>query len=354
MVGSRICCNAVVTELEEGGRVPGRRLTVDERIVLADMLLAGCTAAAIGRRLGRHRSTICREIKRNSLPAPHGYRPHAAHSRACARAPRPKPRKLAPGTALRERVLADLRTGWSPQQIAGRLAREHPDDPGSRVSHETIYHAWYVGGRGSLRLQLQAEARVERSKRRPRTRPESLQGKIADAVPISERPAEADDRTVPGHWEGDLVIGVGKSSAIATVVERASRFTLICGLPGGRRTAAAVNASLASKITALPADLHRSLTWDRGKEMARHADFTIATGIKVYFADPYSPWQRGTNENTNRLIRYYFPRGVADFRTISQDELDHVADLLNGRPRKVLGYRTPAEALQELIVATTT
>ena len=150
------------------------------------------------------------------------------------------------------------------------------------------------------------------------------------------------------------MIGVGKSSAIATVVERASRFTLICGLPGGRRTAAAVNASLASKITALPADLHRSLTWDRGKEMARHADFTIATGIKVYFADPYSPWQRGTNENTNRLIRYYFPRGVADFRTISQDELDHVADLLNGRPRKVLGYRTPAEALQELIVATTT
>ena len=251
-------------------------------------------------------------------------------------------------------MATDLRKGWSPQQIAGRLALEHPDEPGLRVSHETIYHSWYVGGRGSLRLALQAEARIERSKRRPRTRPESLRGKISDAVPIAERPAEADDRKVPGHWEGDLVIGVGKSSAIATVVERASRFTLICGLPGGRRTAAAVNASLTSKIAALPADLFRSLTWDRGKEMARHADFTIATGIKVFFADPYSPWQRGTNENTNRLIRYYFPRSVADFRTISQDELDHVADLLNSRPRKILGYRTPAEVLQELIVATTT
>ncbi len=353
MVGSSICCNVGVTA-GESDLVPGARLTVEERIVLADLLLAGATAAAIGRQLGRHRSTICREIKRNGLPSPYGYRPHAAHSQSCARAPRPKPRKLAPGTALRERVVSDLRRGWSPQQIAGRLAREHPDEPGLRVSHETIYHAWYVGGRGSLRLALQTEARIERSRRSTRDRPESLRGKISDAVPITQRPAEADDRRVPGHWEGDLVIGVGKSSAIATVVERASRFTLICGLPGGRRTAAAVNASLTSKITALPADLHRSLTWDRGKEMARHVDFTIATGIKVYFADPYSPWQRGTNENTNRLIRYYFPRGVADFRTISQEELDHVADLLNSRPRKVLGYRTPAEVLQELTVATTT
>ena len=159
--------------------MPGARLTVEERIVLADLLLAGATAAAIGRQLGRHRSTICREIKRNSLPSPYGYRPHAAHSQSCARAPRPKPRKLAPGTALRERVVSDLRRGWSPQQIAGRLAREHPDEPGLRVSHETIYHAWYVGGRGSLRLALQTEARIERSRRSTRDRPESLRGKLA-------------------------------------------------------------------------------------------------------------------------------------------------------------------------------
>ena len=317
----------------------------------------GKKPAAIARELGRHRSSVCREIERNSLTRPHGYQAYPAEVRARRRAPRPKPRKLVPGTALLRRVAHYLAQGWSPQQIAGRLKREHPHDRCLRVSHETIYDAWYVTVRGGLRELVEQEreqVRLSRTKRRPRLKAPSNRGKIPDATPIDQRPADATERKVPGHWEGDLIIGKGKSSAIATVVERASRYTMIRGLQDGRRTAAAVNAALTQGIARLPQDLVRTLTWDRGKELHKHQAFTAATGIKVYFADPYSPWQRGTNENTNGLIRFYFPRGKADFRVITQAELDHVADLLNNRPRKVLGYRTPTEALNDLLVATTT
>jgi IS30 family transposase len=314
--------------------------------------------AQIARKLGRHRSSVMREVKRNTSRRPHGYRAVPAEVKARRRAPRPKRRKLVPGSALIQRVAKDLAQGWSPQQVAGRLKRENPDDRCRWVSHETIYQAWYVNAQGGLRELVRQEreqqARLSRVQRRRRTKAPSNRGKIPDATPISQRPADAEDRTVPGHWEGDLIIGKGKSSAIATVVERASRYTMICRLEQGRRTAAGVNAALSAGIARLPADVMRTLTWDRGKELHKHKAFTAATGIKVYFADPYSPWQRGTNENTNRLIRHYFPRGKADFRIITQDELDRVAGLLNNRPRKVLGYRTPSEALQELLVATTT
>lgn len=337
--------------------MPGKRFTLEERTQLDVGLRMGKKPAAIAREMGRHRSSVCREIKRNSLPRPHRYQAYPAEVKARRRAPRPKPHKLVPGSALLHRVAHDLAQGWSPQQIAGRLKREHPDDRCLRVSHETIYDAWYVNVKGGLRELVNHEreqVRLSRVKRRPRVKAPSNRGKILDATPISQRPAEAADRKVPGHWEGDLIIGKGKSSAIATVVERASRYTMIRGLEDGRRTAAAVNATLTEGIAKLPADLMRTLTWDRGKELHKHKAFTAATGITVYFADPYSPWQRGTNENTNRLIRHYFPRGKADFRIITQEELDHVADLLNNRPRKVLKYRTPSEALHELLVATTT
>ena len=333
----------------------GGRLTLAEREDIAEGRWRGESIRVIAGRLGRSPSTVSRELVRNTSPSPRRYRPFSAHIAAVARARRDRPRKLAPGTAVRALAAGLLREDYSPGQIAGRLKRDYPGRPELQVSHETIYQALFVQGKGSLRAEVATAVRCGRARRRrPRSRAVEARGKIAGMINISERPAEAADRAVPGHWEGDLVIGKNGLSAIATLAERSSRFCLIMALPGDR-SAATVSAALAAKITTLPAALRRSLTWDQGKELSGHAAFTLATGLPVYFADPHSPWQRGTNENTNGLIRYYYPKGVTDFRAITQAGLDDTARKLNTRPRRTLAYATPAETLNDLLaVATTT
>ena len=242
-------------------------------------------------------------------------------------------------------VEAKLEQRWSPQQIAGWLRVNFPDDPEMRVSHETIYLSLFVQSRGALRKELIRYLRTGRATRRPLGYTVmNGQGQLRDTVHISERPAEADDRAVPGHWEGDLLCGKA-GTAIATLVERQTRFVMLVALPNGH-TAEVVTAALADAITELPQQLRRSLTWDHGKEMAEHARFTVATGVPVYFCDPRSPWQRGTNENTNGLLRQYFPKRT-DLAPFSQDDLDHVAAELNGRPRQTLGWMSPSQALDQ-------
>jgi transposase, IS30 family len=331
--------------------MPGRRLTFEEREEIAWRRDRRQGVRAIARAIGRDPSTVCRELARNSSPSPRRYRAFQAHIQARERARRSRPRKLAAGSAVRAEVARLLRQDYSPGQIAGRLKRDHPGERGMRVSHETIYQALFVQGKGSLRAEVDRAVRCGRARRRrPRTGNHTGRVRIAGMVNISQRPAEAADRAVPGHWEGDLVIGQAGHSAVATLAERASRFCLIIALPGGH-AADKVADALADRILTLPAALRRSLTWDCGTEMAAHATFTLASGMPVYFADPHSPWQRGTNENTNGLIRYYLPRGT-DLSAYSQAELDAIADKLNTRPRKTLDYRTPAEALNDLLVAT--
>ena len=330
--------------------MPGRRLGFEERQEIERMRGRGCGVREIAGVTGRAPSTISRELRRNLSPSPRRYRAFPAHIRARARARRNRPRKLAGGAPVRARVAELLTLDYSPAQVAGRLRLEHPGDKTLQVSHETIYQALFVQGKGSLRAEIAQAVRCGRFRRRPRSRGEERRGKIPGMILISDRPAEADDRAVPGHWEGDLIIGKNGKSAVITLAERASRFCLITALPHGR-TADAVADALADRILALPETLRRSLTWDRGTEMSGHAAFTIATGVPVYFADPYSPWQRGTNENTNGLIRYYLPKGT-DLTGYTQDQLDAIAGKLNTRPRKTLGYRTPAEALNDLLVAT--
>jgi transposase, IS30 family len=334
--------------------VAGKRLTLKEREDIAYLRGRHAGVRQIAGWMGRDPSTISRELRRNTSPSPRRYRPFSAHIQAMVRARRDRPRKLAAGTVVRALVAGLLREDYSPGQIAGRLKRDYPGRPELQVSHETIYQALFVQGKGSLRAEVATAVRCGRARRRrPRSRALEARGKIAGMISISERPAEAADRAVPGHWEGDLVIGKNGLSAIATLAERSSRFCLIMALPGDR-TAATVSAALAAKITTLPAALRRSLTWDQGKELSGHAAFTIATGLPVYFADPHSPWQRGTNENTNGLIRYYYPKGETDFTAITQAQLDDTAAKLNTRPRRILGYATPAETLNDLLVATTT
>jgi IS30 family transposase len=334
--------------------VAGKRLTLKEREDIAYLRGRHAGVRQIARWIGRDPATVSRELRRNTSPSPRRYRPFSAHIQAMTRARRDRPRKLAAGTAVRGLVAGLLREDYSPGQIAGRLKRDYPGRPELHVSHETIYQALFVQGKGSLRAEVAAAVRCGRARRRrPRSRNLEARGKIPGMISISERPAEAADRAVPGHWEGDLVIGKNGLSAIATLAERSSRFCLIMALPGDR-TAATVSAALAAKITTLPAALRRSLTWDQGKELSGHAAFTIATGLPVYFADPHSPWQRGTNENTNGLIRYYYPKGVTDFTAITQAQLDETAAKLNTRPRRILSYATPAEALHELLVAPAT
>jgi IS30 family transposase len=334
--------------------MPGKRLTLEEREDIAHWLAVGHSVRQIALRAGRAPSTVSRELRRNRSASPRRYRPFSAHIQACARARRNRPRKLAPGTPVRGLVCELLRADYSPGQIAGRLKRDHPGRPELHVSHETIYQALFVQGKGSLRAEVEAALRCGRAtRRRPRMgRPRGTPRYPAE-INISARPAEADDRAVPGHWEGDLIIGARQHSAVATLAERTTRFCLIVALPAGRRTADAVADALAAKITTLPASLRRTLTWDCGNEMAAHARFTVAAACPVYFADPHSPWQRGTNENTNGLIRYYLPKGT-DLSVWTQDQLDAIADKLNTRPRRTLGYATPAEALNKLLVATTT
>jgi IS30 family transposase len=392
----------------EGGGMPsvsvrplsGRYLSFSEREEIALQRAGGASVRGIARQLRRAPSTISRELRRNAATrcGRLEYRATAAQWHADRRARRPKPAKLATNEKLRryvqERLSGTVATAagvsvagpsvswigrrhgrrkdrrwaisWSPQQIANRLPLDFPDDPSMRISHEAIYQSLYVQGRGALRRELTACLRTGRALRVPRARTRGRgKGFVRPEIMISERPAEAEDRAVPGHWEGDLILGLG-SSAIGTLVERTTRFMMLLHLPrmdghGDRprvkngpalagHGAAAVRDAIAASILTLPEQLRRSLTWDQGAEMAEHAQLRIDTGIEIYFCDPHSPWQRGSNENTNGLLRQYFPRGT-DLSRHNADDLAAVALALNSRPRKTLGWRTPAEALDEHLLA---
>jgi IS30 family transposase len=319
----------------------GRQLCLAEREEVSRALAEGRSVRAIAVELGRSPSTVCREIARNGGPV--RYRAGLAEQRAWRQGRRPKATKLAVRHGLRAAVEDRLGLQWSPQQIARWLPTQFPGRAEMRVSHETIYMSLFVQGRGGLRKELAHELRRGHVNRRPRGySPMNGQGQLRDTIHICERPAEADDRAVPGHWEGDLLLGTSKT-CIATLVERHSRFVLLVKIPG-RRTSAEVTAALATKIQELPVALKRSLTWDHGKEMALHAQFTIDTGVQVYFCDPRSPWQRGSNENTNGLLRQYFPKRTS-MAGYSQADLDEVAARLNSRPRQTLGFMTPSQVL---------
>jgi transposase, IS30 family len=322
------------------------RLTVAEREEVSLGVHRGETFSAIASRLGRATSTVSREVAANGGRA--GYRAWRAHERARERARRPKVPKLS-CPRLAAQVTAWLEEWWSPEEIARRLRIEFPTDPMMWVSHETIYQALFVQGRGELRRELARCLRTGRTARRRRGRRDNP-GRIPNMVMISDRPAEAADRAVPGHWEGDLILGKGSKSAVGTLVERTTRFVLLLHLPDGKG-ARAVDEAMRQAIATLPDELFRSITWDQGKEMSSHAAFTIDTGIAVYFCDPHSPWQRGSNENTNGLLRQYMPKGT-DLSVHSADDLALIARSLNNRPRKTLGFMKPSEKLTELLAHT--
>jgi IS30 family transposase len=326
-------------------RPSSARLSADERAEIRVGLELGRSFRAIASELGRAPSTISREVAANGGRG--GYRPMAAHRAAGVRARRPKATKFARNEELCASVVADLERLWSPQQIACRLRQAFPDRSEMWVSHETIYKSLYVQGRGELRRELARCLRTGRAKRRAQGRVET-RGKIPDMVMISERPAEAEDRAVPGHWEGDLIMGKNNRSAIGTLVERSTRFVMLLHL-GTDRTAEHVADQMAAAIATLPEALQRSITWDQGSEMAQHARFSLETGIPVYFCDPHSPWQRGSNENTNGLLRQYFPKGT-NLSVHTPQALQAAADSLNGRPRQTLDWKTPAEAHNELLL----
>jgi IS30 family transposase len=317
-----------------------------EREEISRGVAAGLSLRAIASGLGRAPSTVSREVAAHG--GRRGYRAAPADQSAWARARRPQTCKLANHPALSVIVSEKLKAQqWSPEQIAGWLKTTYPDDPEMQVSHETIYRTLFIQSRGALRRELTAHLRTGRVIRRPAgTRLPDGRGGRPGILNISERPAEADDRAVPGHWEGDLVFGKRMSPA-ATLVERSTRFVMLVALPDGHK-ADLVAEALAAKITTLPAALTRSLTWDQGHEMAQHVRFTQETGIQVYFCDPKSPWQRGSNENTNGLLRQYLPRTL-DFRTLTQADFDAIADKLNGRPRQTLAFKTPSQALAEVL-----
>ena len=356
----------------------GRYLSLAEREEISRGLAAQLSQAEIARRLGRDPGTISREISRNHVvrerrgahsrgagPAPAGpprpgrrvdarqarrdaYRAGPAQAKAEARARRPKPTKFHHHPELVAEVQARLALRWSPEQISEDLRAWFPDRPEMQVSHETIYQELYVQGRGSLRRELHTCLRTGRAVRRPRAlTTRSQRPYITPEIMISERPAEAADRAVPGHWEGDLILGADNASAIGTLVERTTRFVLLLHLPA-RHDAEAVRDAMIPAITALPEQLRRSLAWDQGSEMARHHEISIAADLPIYFCDPHSPWQRGSNENTNGLLRQYFPKG-SDLSVHTPEHLAAVAAELNGRPRKTLGWHKPAEAMQQLL-----
>jgi IS30 family transposase len=329
------------------GPLSGRYLSLAEREEIAVGVAAGESLRAIAARLGRPASTVSREVRRNASGL--GYRAVAAQAQAEARARRPKTAKLAGNARLRAQVQAWLGQRWSPEQISVMLRQEFAGEPEMWVSHETIYQSLYVQGRGALRRELAACLRTGRALRKPRRKEGERRGRIPGMVLISERPAEVADRAVPGHWEGDLIMGAGNRSAIGTLVERSTRFVLLLHLPGGHDPAAVAEAMTGAMAT-LPAHLRRSLTWDQGKEMAHHAQISMATDLDIYFCDPHSPWQRGSNENTNGLLRQYFPKGTS-LAAHSREHLDQVAAELNARPRKTLGWKTPAQALGEALAA---
>ena len=327
-------------------RRPERCLGLEEREEISRGIARGASARAIARALGRSHTTIAREI--NRCGGRGRYRAHAADREAWRRARRPQPSKLELCPELRRLVEELLEDDYSPEQIAGWLRLRYPDNEQMQVSHETIYRALYVQSRGTLKHELVRHLRKGRTRRyaRAQTSKGHGQGKLAGMVMISERPAEVEDRAVPGHWEGDLLMGTS-TNAIATLVERQTRYCQLVALPNGLG-ALQVCEALKESIRTLPAQLRRSLTWDQGNEMSEHRRFQVETGVDVYFCDPQSPWQRGSNENTNGLLRQYFPRRKS-LAGISQERLDEVAAKLNRRPRKTLGFRTPAEKLAELI-----
>ena len=329
------------------GPVSGRYLSLADREEIAIGLARGESYRVIGARLDppRPASTVSREVRRNG---PRGrYRALRAQALAEERARRPKTAKLAGSEELRDWVQLHLEMKWSPEQISARLAAEFPGRLEMRVSPETICQSLYVQGRGALRRELAKSLRTGRALRKPRRKDGERRGKIPGMVNISERPAEAADRAVPGHWEGDLLIGAAGRSAIGTLVERSTRFTMLVPLPGGY-DAPAMAEALTPVIAGLPDALRRSLTWDQGREMKAHAQIAVAADCEIYFCDPHSPWQRGSNENTNGLLRQYFPKSTP-LAGHSPAHLAAVADELNGRPRKTLGWKTPAEALAEIL-----
>jgi IS30 family transposase len=323
------------------------RLTLAEREEISRGLAGGDSARQIATRLGRAPSTVSREIARNGGQR---YRACDAEALARRRARRPKVAKLARCWRLRQAVEAKLALEWAPQQIAAWLAEEYAHDPEMRVSHETIYMSLFIQGRGALRQELHKALRTGRAMRRPSgTRQPTGQGILKDMVLISERPAEVADRAVPGHWESDLIFGK-RMTAIGTLVERSTRYVMLFALPHGHRPEQ-VRSSMAKQIRRLPADLRRSLTLDQGREFAHHVAFSVDTGVQVYFCDPKSPWQRGSNENTNGLLRQYFPRNT-DLSLHSQAHLNSVARRLNGRPRQTFGWKPPSRALADAVALT--
>jgi IS30 family transposase len=340
--------------LPRGGIPPADRrrslpaLTLAEREDISRGIASGSPLREIARRLDRAVSTVSREVLRHGGRSV--YRAHQADDRAWDSALRPKKCLLALHQRLCDIVASKLILDWSPEQISGWLKTQYPDDESMRVSHETIYRSLFIQARGVLKKELMDHLRSKRHMRRSRHASASGQsrGQIVDAISIRERPAEAEDRAIPGHWEGDLLAGA-KNSYIATLVERHSRFAMLIKVPS--KETEVVVAALSQHVRKLPATLKRSLTWDRGLEMAKHKDFTVATDVQVYFCDPQSPWQRGTNENTNLLLRQYFPRGT-DLSGYSQAQLDQVSLRLNQRPRKTLGFETPASKLQASVAST--
>ena len=342
------------------------RLTQDERVEIEVGFKTQESIRSIAGRLGRAPSTILREIERNAFcygryrqrhrfgaPKKGGrdakprYSATGAQARAQDRARRPKPGKLAGNEKLRDEVQNRLTDEHSPEQIARRLRLDFPDEPEMWVSPETIYQSIYVQGRGNLRRELHTCLRTGRALRKPQRRADSRRGRIPDMLNISQRPAEVADRAVPGHWEGDLIMGAQSNSAIGTLVERTTRFTMLLHLPDDHG-ALAVQDAIVAKMAQLPAILRKTLTWDQGREMANHIAIAEAAQLDIYFCDPHSPWQRGSNENTNGLLRQYFAKGT-DLSIFPADYLDYVATKLNTRPRKTLGWKTPAEALDELL-----
>jgi IS30 family transposase len=323
------------------------RLSLAEREEIRAGVAVGKSFTAIAAGLGRSVSTVSREVGSNG--GRHRYRAWEAHRRAERQARRPKACKLdhLPLVAVVTEWLEEL---WSPREIAGRLRLEFGHDPMMQVSHETIYQSLFVQGRGELRRELARCLRSGRAQRRPRAKVATGQGKIPGMVMISERPAEVEDRAVPGHWEGDLIIGRNGKSAVGTLVERSTRYVMLLHLPHDR-TAEEVDKAMRAAIATLPSQLVRSITWDQGVELAHHAKFTVATGVQVYFCDPHSPWQRGSNENTNGLLRQYLPKST-DLSVHTAEDLARIADSLNNRPRETLGFLKPAEKLAELLAHT--
>ena len=338
---------------EAGGIRPRQRyrsaraLSLAEREEISRGIVCGRSIRTIAASLGRAPSTVSRELSRNG--GARSYRASLADQAAWSRATRPKVCKLVLQRVLARRVAAKLRRQWSPEQVAGWLRRSYPDDASRQVSHETIYRTLYIQSRGALKKELLAHLRRTRAMRRSRhhTQKTDNHGRIVGAVSISERPATAEDRAVPGHWEGDLVFG-SHNSQIATLVERQTRYVMLVKVDG-KDTATVVNA-LIRHARRLPKELYRSLTWDRGKELAAHRRFTLSTDIQVYFCDPHKPWQRGSNENTNGLLRQYLPKGL-DLSGMSQAKLNSIARQLNERPRKTLGYETPAERYRQCVAS---